>query len=582
MSNLNKRNLTPDESKDDKSFNDSKKGNNFKKNKKWNKNKRGKNKDEKCNDITWHTKNPQMVKDAFSVPFSVYQGFNPKFSNSYVSTITELTTEVTGSVCSMYFDWYTGINNNTKTDMSDQLNLAASNLWTFMRSRNSGATNYQYMDLFINTVAASIDIVSTISYLSRFFGICKYYDNRNRTVPRSLFAASGVNYSDFLANIATYRGQFNNLIAYASSIVLPKQFTLIDQVKEMTEHYYKDEDTDTGREQLYIIHKPFFHIYDSTYNEKGGAVRLMEWSDLGYGSLSVNRDEPIFLGTIGADWQTILTTTESYKFSVLLDILKAQIDALVLDEDTNIMWGDLIKAYGGEAKFYQFAPITEDYVESPSYSSEFLLMIHNATILPMPVLTSKTLTEDFTWYYAPSCQNFISQDPSYLTLNTGLQLCVKASYKSVLGGYALNKILDTESDNPSPEDVVLMTRWASNWKAETGTLGYLMYPIACGTIFLFGAGVQFNTKESGVTPLITVRHYSTVYQPAGELESWAHESFNGFPMLMKIGVESSGAINSVEVSGQKNNITTITPDTLMSMHRVDLSSLLDIPFSGKF
>lgn len=534
--------------------------------KKWSKKDRKKGfkyKGVKANDPAWHGKNSQIVKDLCSYPFNHMQGFPVRLGHKetkgkyYIPSL-----QVFG------FDWFAGVSK----DFKSMLNTAATNIWEFVRGRNSGATNYQASDIFTNIVIGALDIVSSVQAFTRAFGCTRIFSVYNRLSPRQFIESMGIDYDDFNSNIAAYRGRFNLLIAKASALVLPKQFPLYDWVGSMFSNIYKDADTETGREQLYMFTKKVFHIFDSKGSPNGGRVRIMTWKDVQGSGFTTDK-------------QIFLDAKRPMKFSLLLDVLESQINAIVTDEDCNIIMGDLIKAYGSEAKFWSLRPVTEDELSGPVYSEEVLDQIHNAVLLPSlnqlaAVSAGRTYLPDNTF------TNSVEQDENhylvsnfvldYGTLNYDVDWDLYPTSDEV-DNYLL---IDSGSVQPSPDAVLNLTRMQNRYYTEYNEVSLRRYvKMATGSALILFADYMVEGSDTGMKLTLISPTPSTGFTFETIAKIFA---FKKYPLLYAgYSRLPSDPVTTVPV-GEVNNVTTIANQSLQRMHEVDFASLLDIPFSNKF
>lgn len=564
---LNKRTLELEEKKSDQGKGGQGKGGNGRKGN----GKRGKwyADGKQTNDKSWHLKNVQMLKDLFTIAFNKLAGF-PVWLKS---NLKEVPINI-GYIRTFYVDWFAGLSK----DFRSMLNTAATNIWEFIRSRNAGAVNYGSSDIFINVIFGCLDIMATSVYLTLPFKIAKMFKVQNRLLPKKIFEGMKIDYEDFNSNISIYRGRYNLLLAKASAIVVPKQFPLYDWVMSLFQYIYKDRDTDTGREQLYVHVKEAYHIYDPTSRPTGGAIRLMNMKDLD----PSYPDGAIVFGP----------QSEPVKFSVLLDIWEAQINAIITDEDTNIIFGDLIKAYGSEGKFWNTTPLTEEDSIQLTYSKEYLMQLHNAIIVPAQPDTLYTIHPTTKLRYGNKAYlNDVYQDTSgYLnsqywkSYEGDLALLTEQGYRWF--DDEMEYLLDSNETHPTPEEVCLMTRYHNRMKWNNSAKR--LEATACSAI-IFSEGEIIAILEGDLT---NVRTSQMLVAPNSNGNFSRREVFDmvginsnfDWTPIVYVGqfTEGDTQINHVRIFADLNNIVNISKATVERMHEVDFASLLDIPFTGKF
>lgn len=597
MSKLNKRNL---EIEEEKKTSTESRADDFKKGKGGKKRKFRPWKGKVRNDPSWHMKNNQMVKDVASIPFNHMAGFPIDMGTMHSPAYPKITMAY---VRSFVVDWFAGIS----ADFRSVLNQASTNLWSFIRGRNSGATNYQASDILINTVLAATDFYCNVAFVERLFKFHKHYLSTNRLLPRMIFNACGIDYEDFINNIAKYRYYFNTLVAKASSLVIPNEFPFIQQAIGHFTDIYKDRDSSTGREQLYIKVKQFHHIYDPVYNSQGGGVRLMVWSDFDK-SQSTYSLYPVITGLVrntnGSSAQNYAT-----KLSMLLTIMEKQLNAIITDEDTNIMFGDLIKAFGDNGNFIHMQELTDESNGEFIYSEEILEQIHNSTPLPSVINNNTYFSSSYTTTdvfgdtvqvpvlnavptgassATPCYTNNISQDAQgYILSNVSVMYSGSMLPYLQNNRWATKALLDTNDNNPSPEKIMNMTRMTNRYHARiiTGTYARTEFaPISQGSVILFDGVLYAGDVANNM--IYTYDVNSSIYtSPAsGGLSdiTWndamfmcANSHFDWAPIIY---VTFNDPVNPTMIPlSDVNNVTSIDPTDIERIHQVSFLSLFDIP-----
>lgn len=530
------------------------------------------------NSPDWHSKNGQMLKDVASIPFNRMLGFPISIETVETGKKSDLQLEIP-FLLTIEADWVAGPSDKVIAI----LNTAANNIWTFIRSRNSGATNYEYKDILM-TMIGTIDIYANISYCERIFKLAKIFSDRNRMVPKIYFDAMNIDYRDFISNIANYRGMFNKILARADSLVMPKSFPIVNAVMAQFQCLYKDADTNTGREQEYLTIKARHHIYDPKRNPNGGMVRLMRTTDLD----STLTDANIYTGT-----GTTVSNLVPVKFDLFIRILNAQLDAILTDEDCNIIFGDMIKAYGDEKNFVTLSALTEDVDIAAEYSEEFSIMLENSTVFPC----LETASYDFGTILPGSNTNIpysvletyasnTVQDPA-LGIITDLYV-VPSSYnantqREYVKCYSSKVILNTREENPDPTKVLMMTRGSVISDVEdmtiSGSRKLVLRPKAYGTFIYSNMTIWSAAVSDGSSTRINI------YQ------AQRHDNFNiaslaktmAFKSVPFIKVCDATADNTrFEIINDVNNLAVVDRDTLQNIHNEDIMSLFDVPFSKSF
>lgn len=578
---------------------------------------------EKSNDIKWHTKNAQTVADIMSYPFNVINGsgYNVVPLNTNVDE-TRMSLPGAGTVMTVCADWYLGM---SKNNPNSTLNIAASNLYSFMRKHNSGSTNYQSADLFTSVFAGTVDVLANIAYCTKLFGIVEKYSNRNRVIPRILFSGMAIDYDDFCDKLANYRARFNTILAKATSLVMPKEYPIVDQIIALYGSIYVDTDTQTGREQIYNVVKPFHHIYKPVESADGGQVRLMSLHDIvptatvantkklymalveGIGSNTMLADKYVGTAVPGSGYTQ--RSDILYHFSLLLDIIETQINELITDDDYNTMAGDIMKAFDkyGSGSFWTFTPLDSRFEMEIKYSEEFNRQLHNATILPHPKgleMYSDQVTvsgDKMRCYTVNGYENLLYQN-QFGSLQTDFSLT--ANLPDVKTGTAQQwhkapLLIDTNEVNPSPENVLLYTRWHNSYAVTLGTpasgaMDVTFTDAGMSSIIMFDMRVYYPIKSlnSDRVPTDNQVHCPVLQcTNAGFLVGKpAYFLKNHFELAPITYIDtdnentptSSSAYTTFVPSGSIDNAVPMEIGVLQRSHEVDFNSLLNVPFGHDF
>lgn len=440
------------------------------------------------NDVAYYMRNPKIAEAFGKLPFNYIVGNKPGNFSGYATL---------PAISSYGVDWTINPVNidGSDTSVKDILNEVATIIYGTMRRHNSGSTNgIEHVDVIVSNLIAGIDILANAVYAGRLFKIANTYSWRNRLIPRVLFKHLGIDYDDFIANQANYRGRLNTLLAEAKTIKVLHNYPFVDAILSEYSKVFKDSETDTGREQIMISAKYFHHIYDpvGTQTNPGGSVRLLKLKDMWPTASADNHivlTAPVFKpntrGTTGA------SSGPGYlhKFSLLLDIMNVQIQALVTDSDFNLIQADLEKAFGETGNYLTVDSITSDETFQPEYSGEFWDMVHNGRFIPMdlikncPIGKSSADQISYKWasgsfnnmlytvpnYFANSVYQVHDEDTGRVKLAAWMHICVPAQQiidDTSLVGTSFRGILDSQKDDPSVEDVFIMTRFKSFYSSK--------------------------------------------------------------------------------------------------------------------
>lgn len=313
------------------------------------------------NDVSWYAKNDRLLRDSASFSYNNPVGTKIPYHNmiSPAGTAAGIVVgdDTISSVPStMALTYIPGP--GLSIDSSSPANLAAQNIYTYVRYMNSGAKNYDQADLMLYLLAMD-SIYMMWNWVKRAYGYARTYSQVNRTIPRTFAWADGIDYDDLIANLADYRYQINSLAAQISSFCVPAVMPIFIRHSWMASNIYKDSGND--KSQYYMFTPGCFYVYEETVSKDGGLL----------------------------DMHVIPHTTRN-TLKTVLSWIKEQLDAVAYSEDIGVMSGDILKAYG-QNQLFKITPLEPDYTVVPVYNEEVLNQIHNATIIDVGDLEASNL-----------------------------------------------------------------------------------------------------------------------------------------------------------------------------------------------
>lgn len=113
-------------------------------------------------------------------------------------------------------------------DPSSAINVAARNIYAKIRYTNSGAKNYDAVDV-IQYLYSVAEMWEAVCDLKRVYSIAQTYDGLNRLLGDKLIIAAGYIPEDVRANLPLLRYDINQLISKLRSFFLPKGFSFLDR-----------------------------------------------------------------------------------------------------------------------------------------------------------------------------------------------------------------------------------------------------------------------------------------------------------------------------------------------------------------
>lgn len=363
----------------------------------------------KANDPQWYFKDERILEDVASFSFSHPLGSdlhpNDVYSTAKNYVVTGGFNAVPG-VLQLEIALTPGISK----DAQSPINLAAQNVYSFVRYKNSGASNYDAPDLMMYLIGMD-SLYSCWNWMKRIYGIASTYSQTNYYLPQAMLALDGVDWENIYAHLADFRAYLNMAANRISSFCVPATMTYMVRHSWMFSNIYADGDT--TKSQIYQFSPSYFFAFQETASTKGGQLSAM----------NVLYSNPRY--TISSD--------NFWNYDTLRGFMDNLINSLQYSEDIGIMSGDILKAYG-EGNLFKLSLIDPDYKVEPVYSKEVLTQIENSHRVGLGSLTEYKITQD------PNT-NFIIFNPS-----------------GSLGNQFNKMHLNFHWNNPTPKEVMVATR----------------------------------------------------------------------------------------------------------------------------
>lgn len=364
------------------------------------------------NDPQWYFKSTQILNDVASFSFNKPVGSKLGFQNFHPNgevTTNGLGTSAIPGLMSIGIGPTAGI----AQDAQSPLNLAATNVYSYVRYKNSGASNYDAPDLMMYLVAMD-SIYACWNWLKRIYGFASTYSQLNKYEPRAYMIANGVDFDDIMANLADFRGWLNIKSAEISSFCVPATMTYNIRHSWLFSNIYKD--SNTAKAQQYMFVPAWFYKYGEVTSTQGTELQVVN---------------------VLNNYVPTLSDDDLMTFAQLKLILNSLLEAVNYSEDVGIMSGDILKAYG-QGGLFTLSEVSDDYKVEAVYSEEVLTQIENARIITVAAddLPSFSITHD------PNT-NFLKCEP-VLTQEGNI---------TRLGQY-----VNFHFESPTPQQVVVATR----------------------------------------------------------------------------------------------------------------------------
>lgn len=425
-------------------------------------------------------------------------------------------------------------------DNTSSANVAARDIYQFVRHLNSGGTNYDPMDLMI--YLGAIDSCYLFhQYLMRLYGVLQTYSAVNRYLPEMLVDAMCINFADVRSKITQLSGYINLFAVNLEAFYVPDVMPVMKVHSQAISGIMRDSDSE--RANMFMLVPAYFYQLNET-SEGGGSLQAVPFIT------DERMNNPLM----------------RYTLEQLMEYGNSLIQAVMDSQDCGTISGDLMKAYGTRRYYISQMPL--DYKVFPIQDDRLLMKIHNATICP-------TLTDDD--FNGESNWNIV-QDINKLNL------VFKPSFALTeeLFMYSMNRrVLDMYWGNPTNEDNMEATRWMVFFDDSTPGDSGNPTPKIFGTELLCGMyigtftinstanpqGVQWQPHRSGSMTTIDVS--------AGEVEPIQYMAtikrlcqvtkFDWAPILY-VGKYDNGDGYLEEIFGDLDNYIVVDKEVIKQLH----------------
>lgn len=500
-------------------------------------------KQRKCadNDPSWYAENEQLLKDAASLsfPYAVGTPFYTDDEASVFSNAYELSKGTPG-IMALKYRSCPGV----ATSGVSPINIAAKNLYSYVRHANSGHANYDSPDLMLYFLAMD-SVYSWYAELVRLYGVARTYSVRNKYMPVAYMEALGFNADDILSNMANLRYFINLTCVKINALAVPSNSSYLARHIWMNSHLFAD--APGSRFQAYAYVPEGHYIYDETGSARGGYLKFTK-------------------------------KTDKMTYAQVVEYTNNLLQPIITSEDMGIMSGDILKAFGDNIVIVH--PITEDYTIGPEYTEEVLMQIHNTRLIGNVV----------------SEQN-ITQDP-----NNGDIL-----YRPIVVNNKLDKIplmFDMNKEFPEPGEIMVATRNMAVTEGDNTNNNHLLY---AGSDFCTKAAIYYYFTQGGQNNLksyeFTSDHVWSMNVQGTDIQTptnWipfvdrlsifsilSHFDYHPFfNFELKVFNNDPQVDQLVEttlgITGDTCNATVINRETLRKLHETAIMSQFNVPGMGAF
>ncbi|AXY55126.1 capsid protein [Chicken picobirnavirus] len=476
--------------------------------------------DGKGNHVSWYTANPQMVKDACSIPFAERLG-------TEVSTFNTDTYVFPGI---MAYDWIPTV--GTAVNATDPINVAALKLYTYIRHAKSGSPTYDAPDL-ANYFIAVDSLINFWATVRRAYGVLMWNSVYNVYMRQYVFEAMGFDYDYFVSHIADFRNFINYMAHQINAVPIVKDLGWYARHRMLNDYVYADSQS-TQRAQVFMARQRYYWLFNEHVAGSPARFDLTRMPDK-------------------------FTTIEQ-----LREFFVSLANPVLGSESMGVIYSDLLRVYGTE-RLEILPMVDESYVTLPLFDPAIMEQFRNC-VTPLPWTGC-----DFS--------GLMTTDADTNAIVSRIQILqVPAKYKTFDHDY----LYYARVDMPTPEEVMVGTRWMAVWEHSDDTTLDL---VSCGC-------------DVPISMHIYTLHYTGGGQPTLKNETLYSDAFVDFTNDDAQGLERfvNGLISMspfnehprryiwlsdnyaavAKPMGMCDNYTVVEPRSLTQMHTIAMLGAFDL------
>lgn len=334
------------------------------------------------NNPDWYDKNPKLTTSVASIPFNAIRGRIFSYATTAAWTgqdgITDLEMRARGPLAIAY---RTIISTGISDGPTSPVNVAARKLLNDIQSKNSRTPTYASSDLMLYFTAVD-NLFSFHAWITRLYGVARYYTAHNVAMPGEIFDLSRVNGNDVRSNLMKLWNFIITFAKRAERLLLPAGYPLALRHMQEYSAIYAD---DKGESPLlhFITPAGFYKFEWDTETKHGKLV-----------------------------YKTLGVATKRWTVDELIEYGEALLAPLYNDEDFGTMSSDIMRAFGSEV--YTIAPVDMNYEVRPVYDELMLTQFANSKAAGRiwEDLASKTAFES-VWEISQSTPKAVTAESDY-------------------------------------------------------------------------------------------------------------------------------------------------------------------------
>lgn len=501
----------------------------------------------KRNDPSWYNLDKQLVKDVANISYgqplgSPIRGQLEPNKKQYIP-----------GMMGIHFIPAIGITGATD---NVPINVAAKNVYAYVRYANSGARNYEAVDLMLYILAMD-NAYMQLQFAKTVYSVALTAKGENWYYGKAmlrLMLGTDAAADDILNNLAQFRSAINIFAMRLNSFYVPNTMPIVLRHSWLCGNIFKDHEI--KKSQTYHFIPEVYYTYDDANGRLN--PHFTPYSNLGDGA-------------------SIASITAMFN---------AIINALTTSEDIGIMSGDILKAYG-ESKLLFAESIDENFHIEATYSAEVLSQINTATLAGS--CDDGSIADFSIDIYQDTKGNILMGNASAKTTTVVIPNRTNPLPSSV--NFQWNPlVVNMYKDDVSPDDTMVATRLMCLLSASS-TAGSVNVD-ACGTeiclytniVYQYGSSYVSETFNWGECFTVTDKTVVSTYQRY--LHKFTEYSkFDWAPRVSAyLDITSKWATSLLPLpffdSIDMANYAAIDDSTLIAMHGVALLSEFGVPLLG--
>lgn len=485
--------------------------------------KRQEAKSEGMNDITWYSRNPELLAAAARIPFPYKPGMQIDLGTQKLETYNIPVSYTVPGVCSLRFAYSIG----ESTDINSPACIASREMYGRIRANYSGALEADAPDIFMYAIALD-QVHAYIAYMKRIYKTINLYSPHNRNYPETILRA--LNFQPkHVAELQTQKvalwGYINTLVNMANKYAVPDDMDIYKRHRWMNENIYLD--AADAASQSFIFNPSGFYKVDIS-GETGTALTYVS-------------------GFTGGDRDLYSASTPLADY--MYNFGRSLIDAISLWDDSYTINGYIMRAYDG-SNFLRSDLLGQDEMIQPIFEPEVLMQIMNFTGVGILDTDSLKVTQN-------PVDNTLTHVPK--THSSGLQTF-----------YTGNPLLNIPSTMPTPADVTIASRLQATVEPATRVIHAATEIPIDVAVFTSADAANVGFTYTYVVHLAQKNEWNKTEAALKGIIGM--RAFTGAPATWVAITNTDGSSLSMWYNGDVANITEITADALKELTRVCIYS----------